>query len=201
MKFSKILVPTIDTKKYSYVLDLMIKTKVPCIFVGESGTAKSVIISNYLNSLSTDHFLKLNINFSSRTTSKDLQANIEDNIDKRSGRIFGPKILGKQLIILIDDLHMPKVDLYGTQQPIALLKFFVEKSYIYERGGSLEQKIIKDTQVVSALLPPTVATMVDPRILSLFTAFNLIFPSQENLERIYDSILSNHLKTFTTQIQ
>lgn len=69
--------------------------------------------------------MKLNINFSSRTTSKDLQANIEDNIDKRSGRIFGPKILGKQMIIFIDDLHMPKVDTYGTQQPIALLKFFV----------------------------------------------------------------------------
>jgi dynein heavy chain len=29
------------------------------------------------------------------------------------------------MIIFIDDLHMPKVDTYGTQQPIALLKFFV----------------------------------------------------------------------------
>jgi dynein heavy chain len=103
----------------------MLKNRYPCMFVGESGTAKSVIISNYLSSLPSDDFMKLNINFSSRTTSRDLQANIEDNIDKRSGRIFGPKILGKQLMIFIDDLHMPKVDTYGTQQPIALLKFFV----------------------------------------------------------------------------
>lgn len=171
------------------------------MFVGESGTAKSVIISNYLSSLPADDFMKLNINFSSRTTSKDLQANIEDNIDKRSGRIFGPKILGKQLIIFIDDLHMPKVDTYGTQQPIALLKFFVEKNYIYERSGNLEQKIIKDTQIVSALLPPSVATMVDPRLLSLFTTYNLVFPSQENLQRIYNSILGNHLKKFPNEIQ
>ena len=70
MKFSKILVPTIDTKKYSYVLDLMVKTKYPCIFVGESGTAKSVIVSNYLGSLSPDNYMRLSINFSSRTTSK-----------------------------------------------------------------------------------------------------------------------------------
>ncbi len=137
--------------------------------------------------------MKLNINFSSRTTSRDLQTNIEDNIDKRSGRIFGPKILGKQMILLIDDLHMPKVDTYGTQQPIALLKFFIEKNYFYERGGNLDQKIIKDTQVVSALLPPSVATMVDPRLLSLYTTFTLTFPTQENLERIYGTILSNHL--------
>ncbi len=58
-------------------------------------------------------------------------------------------------------------------------------------------KMIKDTQVVSALLPPSVATMIDPRILSLYTAYNLIFPSQENLQRIYNSILASHLKKFT----
>jgi dynein heavy chain len=35
--------------------------------------------------------MRLNINFSSRTTSFDLQKILEDNIEKRSGRIFGPK--------------------------------------------------------------------------------------------------------------
>lgn len=54
----------------------MILNKFPVMFVGESGTAKSVIISNYLSSLPADNFMKLNINFSSRTTSRDLQANI-----------------------------------------------------------------------------------------------------------------------------
>ena len=43
--------------------------------------------------------------------------------------------------------------------------------------------------------------MVDPRLLSLFTTFNLVFPSQENLQRIYNSILGNHLKKFSTEIQ
>jgi dynein heavy chain len=62
-------------------------------------------------------------------------------------------------------------------------------------------KIIKDTQVVSALLPPSVATAVDPRLLSLFSTYNLIFPSQENLQRIYNTILSNHLKKFSNEIQ
>ena len=74
-----------------------------------------MIISNYLNnSLSADLYMKLNINFSSRTTSSDLQLNIEDNIDKRSGRIFGPKNPGKQLVVFIDDVHMPTIDKYGT---------------------------------------------------------------------------------------
>lgn len=82
--------------------------------------------------------MKLGINFSSRTTSADLQATIEDNIDKRSGRIFGPKQPNKKLVLFIDDIHMPMIDTYGTQQPIALLKFLIEKDYFYERGGTFD---------------------------------------------------------------
>ena len=85
------------------------------MFVGESGTAKSVIIQNYLTSLPNENYMRLLINFSSRTNSMDVQMSIEDNIDKRSGRVFGPKIPGKKLLIFIDDLHMPKIDTYGTQ--------------------------------------------------------------------------------------
>ena len=91
------------------------KEKYPVLFVGESGTAKSVIIQNYLTSLPNENYMRLLINFSSRTNSMDVQMSIEDNIDKRSGRVFGPKIPGKKLLIFIDDLHMPKIDTYGTQ--------------------------------------------------------------------------------------
>ena len=131
-----------------------------------------------------------------------MQATIEDNIDKRSGRVFGPKIAGRKLIIFIDDNHMPKIDTYGTQQPIALLKFLVEKGYIYERGGNLDQKIIRDTFFVTAMLPPGGgANAVDPRYLSLFSTFVLLFPNQETVEQIYAKILQKHLQNFSEDIQ
>lgn len=85
------------------------------MFLGESGTAKTVIISNYLNNiLSDEKYTRLLMNLSSRTTSEDVQIIIEDNIDKRSGKQYGPKQPGKILIIFVDDLHMPNVDKYGT---------------------------------------------------------------------------------------
>jgi dynein heavy chain len=43
-KFSKILVPTVDTTRFSYMLDQFIQSEQPLIFAGDSGTAKSVII-------------------------------------------------------------------------------------------------------------------------------------------------------------
>lgn len=41
--------------------------------VGESGTAKSVTISNYLGHLDPSTNIILNMNFSSRTSSMDVQ--------------------------------------------------------------------------------------------------------------------------------
>jgi dynein heavy chain len=55
-------------------------------------------------------------------------------------------------------------------------------------------KIIKDTQLVGATLPPGGGTnSIDPRFLTLFVTFNILFPSESNVERIYNSILTAHL--------
>ncbi len=59
---------------------------------------------------------------------------------------YGPP-MGKRLIMFLDDLNMPRVDLYGTQQPIALLKLFIERKGLYDRGKELSWKNMKDVQV------------------------------------------------------
>jgi dynein heavy chain len=201
-KFSKILVPTTDTKKFNWLFEQISgRRQFPCLFVGHSGTAKSVILQNYINQLDPEKHVKLNINFSSRTTSMDVQRNIEDNIDKRSGKNFGPPV-GKKLIIFVDDMHMPKIDTYGTQQPIALLKFLVDKGFIYDRESTLDPKFVKDTQFLAAMLPPGGGTnSVDPRFLTLFSVFCIHFPSDDTIDTIYSSILKGHLKDFNEEIQ
>lgn len=42
---------------------------------------------------------------------------------------------------------------------------------------------------------------VDPRFLSLFSIMSLVFPSDETLKYIYNSILAGHTKPFTEEIQ
>jgi len=47
------------------------------------------------------------------------------------------------------------------------------------------------------MLPPGGSNNnVDPRFLSLFSIFCINFPSLENVDRIYNSILKSHLVTF-----
>ena len=42
---------------------------------------------------------------------------------------------------------------------------------------------------------------VDPRFISLFSVFNVTFPSQESLTKIYVSILKGHLEPFKKEVK
>ena len=90
------------------------------------------------------------------------------------------------MIVFIDDLNMPKIDIYGTQQPIALLKFLIEKGQLYQRKDELILRDIVDTQYIGACTPPGGGNNnVDPRFMSLFNCMNVTFPSKTAIESIY----------------
>jgi len=197
-KFSSILVPTVDTTRYSWLLNALLMNKKPVMFCGDSGTAKTVTVFSAFRQLDTDKYMFLNVNFSSRTTSKNFQDIIEENIDKRSLKAYGPKSAGKKMVLFIDDLNMPVIDKYGTQAPNALLKFLVERNQLYQRGGDLELRDIVDVQYVSCMSPPGGGNnRVDPRLMSLYCVFNITTPSQKATQQIYSSILGKHLAEFS----
>jgi dynein heavy chain len=35
------------------------------------------------------------------------------------------------MIVFIDDMNMPRIDVYGTQQPLALAKFLIGRLQLY----------------------------------------------------------------------
>jgi dynein heavy chain len=89
---------------------------------------------------------------------------------------------------------MPRVDVYGTQQPIALLRQVVERRGMYDRGRELGWRNLKDVQVLGAMGPPGGArSAVDPRFASLFSVFEIETPSSDNLRAIYRTILGGHV--------
>uniref|UniRef100_A0A7S0KGL2 Dynein-1, subspecies f n=1 Tax=Micromonas pusilla TaxID=38833 RepID=A0A7S0KGL2_MICPS len=200
-KFASILVPTVDTVRSAWLLDTFSSAGKPVLFVGDSGTAKTVTINKYLGDLDPEKNVVLNMNFSSRTTSLDVQSVLEGSVEKRTKDTFGPA-MGKRMLLYFDDLNMPKVDLYGTQQPIALLKTLIERSGVYDRGKELNWKKMKDLFYVAAMGPPGGArNPVDPRFISLFSTFEIQFPSENNLRTIYASILKSHVVKLSDEIQ
>ena len=195
-EFHKVLVPTTDSVLYTALLARLVQLEKPVLLTGESGTAKSVTISGFLGALPPEGYSTLSINFSSRTSARDVQVNIESVVDKRSGKSYGPPP-GKKLVVFVDDLHMPKVDKYGTQQPTALLHFLVGRGHMYDHSKDLELRTYKDMLYMGAMQPPGGGVAaVDPRFVSLFSVFNLTPPSVDVLTMIYGSIMSGYLGPF-----
>jgi dynein heavy chain len=143
----------------------------------------------------------LNINFSSKTSSMDFQKIIEENIDKRTFKTYGPKASGKKMVVFIDDMNMPKIDTYGTQQPLALSLFLIGRKQLYQRGGDLELREIADTQFVGCITPAAGGNnRVDPRVMTLFSVFHVTPPGRETIEKIYVQILEKHVEEFAADI-
>lgn len=149
----------------------------------------------------------------------DVQRTLESVVEKHTKDIYGPPV-GKKLVVFIDDLNMPQVDEYGTQQPIALLKLLFEKGGFYDRGKDLNWKNLKDiSKTVDSKFCCEIIQMsflgfftamgkagggrneVDPRFVSMFAVFNLVFPADETLLHIYSSILVGHLAIFSEEVQ
>ncbi|KAL9651290.1 hypothetical protein ABK040_001243 [Willaertia magna] len=202
-RFSDIIIPTIDTVRYTTMLKTFVSLGKPVLFIGSSGTAKTVMIKNFIKDMTegNDKLTSLSINFSSRTSSLDLQRTLEDNTEKRVGDNYGP-LQQKRMIVFIDDLNMPNFDKYGTQQPIALLKLILERNGFYERKTpTLAFKRLMDMQYVAAMQPIIGSNTMDPRIISKFNVFQVSFPSDDSIHLIYNTILTSHLSGFSDDVQ
>lgn len=70
------LVPSVDTVRTSWLLQCALASGRPCLLSGESGIGKTVTILDYLRGQRQTAAV-VGINFSSRTTSADVQRTVE----------------------------------------------------------------------------------------------------------------------------
>lgn len=122
MQLRKILVQTVDTVRYTYLLNLAVTFNYPCLFVGPTGTGKSVYILQHINALDEARYTPpIVIGLSARTTANTTQHMIDAKLDRRRKGVFGP-VAGKKVVCFVDDLNMPQLEQYGAQPPIEVLR-------------------------------------------------------------------------------
>jgi dynein heavy chain len=81
------IVPTVDTIRVNFMLDLVIPSKSPILFVGPTGTGKSAYVQNYLmNKIDKDQYMAFFINFSAQTSNNQVQVKIHS-------KFFGFKLI------------------------------------------------------------------------------------------------------------
>lgn len=67
--YFELMVPTQDTTKHAYVLEILLNMGKQCFFTGESGVGKSAVIQNLIDELKEKDLTAININMSAQTTS------------------------------------------------------------------------------------------------------------------------------------
>lgn len=184
------LVPTADTTRLRWFLDLLIEKKHPVMLVGGAGSGKSVIVADKLQNLS-DKYAVQNVPFNYYTTSEMLQKILEKPLEKKAGRNFGPPG-NKTMIYFIDDMNMPMVDTYGTVQAHTIIRQFIDYHHWYDRT-KLTLKDIQNVQFVSSMNPTAGSFTINPRLQRHFCVFAVNFPTGESLFHIYNEILTQHL--------
>ena len=197
--FGNIYVATMETQRLSYLLQLLLPNRHACMFVGGAGTGKTTIMNDYLRGMDTENYTYMNINLNCFTDSMLLQSAMESVLEKKTGRTFGP-VGTKKMVYFIDDINMPQVDKYGTQQPIALLRQLFDYDGWYSRD-KLTWRDIQNVQFVSCLNPTAGSFYIDPRLQRSYCTYSVQMPSAESLQYIFSSILSGHFKSFSPDVQ
>jgi dynein heavy chain len=128
-----IVVTTIDTIRYSYILKHNIENNIPTLFVGPTGTGKSVYIQRVLlNDLPSDKYMTIECGFSAQTHCNQVQDIVDGKLNRRRTGYFGPRV-GFKAVVFVDDLNMPKTEFYGAQPPIEILRQFLDQGGWYDR--------------------------------------------------------------------
>ncbi|XP_063042411.1 dynein axonemal heavy chain 2 [Engraulis encrasicolus] len=198
--FYKIMVPTVDTVRYNFLVQALVGRQYPVLLTGPVGTGKTSVAQGVLQGLDTTKWTTLTVNMSSQTTSNNVQAIIESRVEKRTKGVFLP-VGGKRMLAFLDDLNMPAVDNFGSQPPLELLRLWIDYGFWYDRQKQT-LKCVKDMYLLASMGPPGGGrTHISGRLQSRFNLINMTFPAESQIKRIYGTMINQKLQEFEEEVK
>ncbi|EUD67876.1 hypothetical protein C922_01488 [Plasmodium inui San Antonio 1] len=208
---SSILIPTMETNKVEHIIKLISNIPIKChnfhtykstLLLGSTGSAKTSIALLYTSKQekNTKRF-----NFSSVTTPEKFQLFIESELERKSGKTYGP-IGNTKSIIFIDDMSMPKINEWGDQSTLELLRQLIEFQgfYFLDKDKRGNFKKIIDLEYIGCINHPGCGNNDIPKRLKS-KWFNVNIPpyNLNSINTIYGTVLRtkfNKKRSFSDDI-
>ncbi|XP_050530853.1 dynein axonemal heavy chain 6 [Daktulosphaira vitifoliae] len=198
--YFELFVPTVDSVKYSYVSQRLVQMSQPIMLCGVTGVGKTSIANFVMNNLvKTGNWIAGMINFSAQTNSFRTQEILESKLEKKKRTIFGAPG-NKRISLFIDDVNMPKPEIYGAQPPIELLRQILDFGGLYDRE-KLFWKQIENVILCSICAPPGGGrNPLTPRFTRHFSMMYIPITSEKSMKTIFKSILDGFFEEFPSII-
>uniref|UniRef100_A0A0X3PBI3 Dynein heavy chain 2 n=1 Tax=Schistocephalus solidus TaxID=70667 RepID=A0A0X3PBI3_SCHSO len=200
MPFFKILVPTVDTVRYKFLVNTLVAKFCPVLITGPVGTGKTSVAQDVLFSLDREAWSFLTINMSAQTSSNNVQDIIESRVEKRTKGTFVP-IGGTKMLTFLDDFNMPAKDEFGSQPPLELIRQWIDYGFWYDRAKQVRKSIV-GMFLLASMGPPGGGRMpISRRLQARFNQINITFPTDDTLKQIFGSMLTQKLLDFEDEVK
>ncbi|KAG5504460.1 hypothetical protein JKF63_04912 [Porcisia hertigi] len=190
--YSEQIVPTVDMIRYSYMVSQLVRSRIQLVLVGTTGTGKSLIAKQVLHDLPSDMYVTTDLHFSAQTTAKNVQDIIEGRMEHTSKKVCNPPG-GRRMVCLIEDLNMPSKEVFGAQPPLELLRQWMDNGYWYDRT-TRSKRLVNDMQLLCCMTYGR--PDITERLLSKLNVFNVAFPAEPVVVRIFSSILGHRFAPY-----
>ncbi|RHY05497.1 hypothetical protein DYB25_001425 [Aphanomyces astaci] len=187
------LVPTQDTTRFRFLLERLMSNGHHVLYSGETGVGKSVIIQSFLDDMTkTDSFVASTMGYSAQTKPANLNEMLELKLEKKRKNLLGAPH-GKKMLMFIDDLNMPALEVYGAQPPNELLRQVIDSGGFYDMDKMFFKNVINVVFAAACAPPGGGRSDVTPRLIRHFHMCWIPNLSADAMTQIFVSILSGFL--------
>ncbi|KAL7701682.1 dynein heavy chain [Lotmaria passim] len=190
LDFSSLFIPTADSVRLHYLAKCNYLQNRPTLFIGVSGTAKTVTVEQFLGQVkgSDDQSNFRKVNFSSMTLPQNFYNTLEDMTEKKMGSNYGPKSC-TTLTVFIDDINMPEINEWGDQITNEIVRQVVEMNQVYDLSKPGLRREFKGLVFMAAMSHPSGGKNDIPnRLKRHFTVLNIPLPEEANIQQIFGTI-------------